>query len=77
MNKYFLFLALFFLTSCGTSPDKSLDTTKTDTPRTILALGDSLTAGYGLPEEESYPSQLEKKLTEAGYNYQLINAGIS
>lgn len=38
---------------------------------------DSLTAGYGLPEVDSYPSQLQKKLKEKGYNYQVQNAGIS
>ena len=28
---------------------------------TIVALGDSLTAGLGVPEEEAYPARLEKK----------------
>jgi acyl-CoA thioesterase-1 len=46
--------------------------------RTILALGDSLTAGYGLAESESYPAQLQAKLETAGYaNYRVINAGVS
>lgn len=45
--------------------------------KTILALWDSLTAGYGLPESDSYPSQLQKKLKEKGYDYQVQNAGIS
>ena len=44
---------------------------------TIVAVGDSLTAGYGLPESEAYPAQLEKKLHQAGYRWQVINAGIS
>lgn len=43
----------------------------------IVAVGDSLTAGYGLDESESYPALLEKKLQAAGYNYQVINAGVS
>ena len=34
--------------------------------RIILAVGDSLTAGYGVREEEAYPAQLEKKLRQAG-----------
>lgn len=44
---------------------------------TIVAVGDSLTAGYGLRETEAYPAQLEKKLRQAGYNWRVVNAGIS
>lgn len=44
---------------------------------TIVAVGDSLTAGLGVNEEESYPAQLEKKLRSAGYNWRVVNAGIS
>ena len=43
----------------------------------IIAVGDSLTAGYGVSEQEAYPAVLERKLTENGYNMQVINAGIS
>jgi acyl-CoA thioesterase I len=45
--------------------------------RTILALWDSLTAGYQLPPEESYAAQLEALLTADGYNYRVQNAGVS
>lgn len=44
---------------------------------TIVALGDSITAGYGLPETEAYPAQLEKKLHQAGYPWRVVNAGVS
>ena len=44
---------------------------------TIVAAGDSLTAGMGVSENNAYPAQLERKLREAGYNWQVINAGIS
>lgn len=40
-------------------------------------MGDSLTAGYELPPESSYPAQLEKRLKEAGYAYSVVNAGVS
>lgn len=48
-----------------------------ENPYTIVAFGDSLTAGYGLPLNESYPAQLEKRLQEEGYNVKVINAGVS
>jgi acyl-CoA thioesterase-1 len=43
----------------------------------IVAMGDSLTAGYDLNLDESYPKQLEKKLLENNFNVQIINVGIS
>jgi acyl-CoA thioesterase I len=43
----------------------------------IVALGDSLTAGYGLLEAQSYPALLQDKLNEDGYNWEVVNAGIS
>lgn len=47
------------------------------TMKTIMAVGDSLTAGYGLDESASYPSVLEQKLQAAGYNYRVVNGGVS
>lgn len=44
---------------------------------TIVAMGDSLTAGYGVNEGDAYPAKLEKRLREAGYPWRVINAGIS
>lgn len=43
----------------------------------ILILGDSLTAGYGLSEPDSFPAQLEKALRKDGKSVQVINAGVS
>lgn len=43
----------------------------------IIALGDSLTAGFGLAENESYPYLLQQKLEAEGYEYEVINAGVS
>jgi acyl-CoA thioesterase-1 len=40
-------------------------------------LGDSLTAGLGLPSTQSFPSLLGKKLKEQGLDYEVINAGVS
>lgn len=43
----------------------------------IIALGDSLTAGFGLAEKESYPYLLQEKLKSDGYDYEVVNAGVS
>lgn len=43
----------------------------------ILAFGDSLTAGYGLPNGEAFPEKLEEKLQAKGYDVDVINAGLS
>lgn len=43
----------------------------------IVAVGDSLTAGYGLSEEAAYPALLERRLRDAGYPFKVVNAGIS
>lgn len=43
----------------------------------LLALGDSLTAGFGLPEKDSFPSQLEDALRASGLNVEVINGGVS
>lgn len=50
---------------------------KTASQGTIVAVGDSLTAGYGVPDSEAYPAKLERKLQQEGYRWQVINAGIS
>jgi acyl-CoA thioesterase I len=43
----------------------------------IVAFGDSLTAGYGLPEPESFTTLLQRKLDQSGYKYRVVNAGVS
>jgi acyl-CoA thioesterase I len=43
----------------------------------VVVLGDSLTAGYGLLESQSFPSLLQAKLDEDGYGWEVVNAGIS
>lgn len=45
--------------------------------RVIVCMGDSLTAGYGVDEVLAYPALLEARLREAGFSYQVINAGVS
>ena len=46
-------------------------------PPVILAIGDSMTAGYGVASELSYPPQLEKELRQRGYDYRVVNHGVT
>jgi acyl-CoA thioesterase-1 len=43
----------------------------------IVAFGNSLTAGMGLTTTETYPAQLQKILEDDGFQYEVVNAGIS
>jgi acyl-CoA thioesterase I len=51
--------------------------TPTETVPKIVAFGDSLTAGYGLAPQESYPALLQKMLDADGFRYEVVNAGES
>jgi acyl-CoA thioesterase I len=83
----FLSLTIFFAACGGVSiaekqgskkSEKPLVTPKVTTNKPkIVAFGDSLTAGFGLTEKESYPYLLQKKLEADGYNYEVVNAGVS
>ena len=59
-----LFLFIFVPAVGGSSP-------------VILAFGNSLTAGFGVPDNESYPSRLQNILVQNGYPHKVINAGVS
>ena len=47
------------------------------TPVTIVALGDSLTAGFGLPEKDGFVPRLQAALTAKGIDAAVVNAGVS
>ncbi|MFN3937992.1 MAG: arylesterase [Gemmobacter sp.] len=46
-------------------------------PMRLVALGDSLTQGYGLPPEDGFVPQLQRWLAERGRSVEVINAGVS
>src|ERR687897_2564724 len=46
-------------------------------PRTILFLGDSITAGYGLELSEAYPALIQQRINENRLSFKVINAGQS
>jgi acyl-CoA thioesterase-1 len=67
MLKLFTSLALLALTAAGAAA----------APVTILALGDSLTAGLGVGPTETFPARLEAALKAKGHDVKVINAGVS
>jgi acyl-CoA thioesterase-1 len=46
-------------------------------PRIILFLGDSITAGYGLELSQAYPALIQQRINKEGLNFKVINAGQS
>lgn len=48
-----------------------------EAPKTVVVLGDSLAAGYGLDPSESFPALLQKKIDAAGMKFTVVNAGVS
>ena len=82
----FISLAIF-LSACASSSAEQQTNRRVERPLStaqlnsgkpkIIAFGDSLTAGFGLAEKESYPYLLQQKLKADGYDYEVINAGVS
>lgn len=48
-----------------------------DKPVKLVVLGDSLSAGYGLPVQDAFPSKLQVALKARGHNVEMVNAGVS
>jgi acyl-CoA thioesterase-1 len=77
-----LILWLPVAAGCGSDPPTAAKRrpASSPTPRyvgTIVAMGDSLTAGLGLAEQEAYPAQLARRLSTAGHRFKVVNAGVS
>jgi len=53
------------------------DARAADAPARLLVLGDSLAAGYGLPEDDAFPIRLEQALRDGGRAVEVVNGGVS
>ncbi|MEM7534448.1 MAG: arylesterase [Chloroflexota bacterium] len=78
------FLVVVLLAGCGGGETPTPEPTATptsvpvvDNTITIVAMGDSLTEGFGVDFDQAYPAQLEQRLLADGYDIEVINAGIS
>ncbi|MEQ8549159.1 MAG: arylesterase [Cyclobacteriaceae bacterium] len=77
-------LALFILSGCG-SEKASQDKQKVATEKekvveqkpVVMFFGNSITAGYGLDMDQAFPAIIQRKMDSLGYNYQVVNAGLS
>jgi acyl-CoA thioesterase-1 len=67
-----LLLLVQVVAACSTQP-----TASAGEERVVLAFGDSLTSGLGMPADQTYPAQLAARLTREGYDYRVVNAGVS
>jgi len=85
MQRLIVFLLpVFFFFGCNSSQTETTEENKftsenmkEDNRPVILCFGNSLTAGYGLEIEQSYPSLLQKRLDSLSLNFHVINAGNS
>ena len=73
----YVLLVTTLLAACGEEANSPPEQTRKKYDGTILAIGDSLTEGLGVEEEDAYPAVLHNKLMDNGYNYRVINAGVS
>ena len=82
---FFLLAAVLLLTSCGIplrdDPDAMLDAyiaaITTDGTHSLLILGDSIAAHYGVDEKDSYEAKLTQKLSADGEKWVSINWGVA
>lgn len=84
---FFLVLSSAMILSCDSAPiqqqqddEKPVrsDRTESEEPRKVIVFfGNSLTAGYGLEETESFPSLIQHRIDSLNLNYKVINAGVS
>lgn len=67
-----LLVAALVLAAFGVAPP-----TSADGAGVIAVLGDSLTAGFGVAADEAFPARLQARLQREGYDYRVVNAGVS
>jgi acyl-CoA thioesterase I len=59
------------------APSRPASANATASRPRIVFLGDSLTAGLGLPTDQSYPALIQRRLDKEGYSFDVVNAGVS
>jgi acyl-CoA thioesterase-1 len=84
-----LLLVCLIVAACGGGVDSPAESPRAAAPARapepaatkarpkVVALGDSLTAGLGLVESQSYPAILQQRIDAGGYGFEVVNAGVS
>ena len=68
---------LLLLAAVVACDDKKSPTAPGSQTPAIVAFGDSLTSGPGLGRNETYPALLQKRISDAGLKYSVVNAGVT
>src|SRR5690606_12250924 len=74
---WLLLFVLFFPGTVTPAQAQAQAPAQTGEKPVVIAFGDSLTAGYGLPAADSIPNRLEALLRKDGHRVQVLNAGVS
>ncbi len=87
LSAFFLLFSTTFFLSCNSEGQQKPEVTQKEdtkeglstnsTTKTIMCFGNSLTAGYGLEDDASFPSLLQEKINAENLDYKVINAGLS
>lgn len=78
MRRLVNILAILVVLICGVSgASTQARADSTEGGLVVLVLGDSLTAGYGLPQPDAFPVQLQSALRNLGHDVSVINGGVS
>lgn len=83
-----IFLGILTVVSCQSNtsnesnervsqPKESLPTSEKEAKKVILFFGNSLTAGYGVDADESFPSLIQQRIDSLSLPYRVVNAGVS
>jgi acyl-CoA thioesterase-1 len=73
----FMHIAVLMLALMTVANTASAQTQPAAKPIKLVVLGDSLSAGLGLPGQEAFPAKLQKSLQDKGIDVAMINAGVS
>lgn len=87
IRSFALVAAFLALAACGEAPIEKEKSVSEKTPtapskpeeekKVILFFGNSLTAGYGVKSDESFPALIQARIDSIGLNYTVVNAGVS